>query len=685
MKKATSSLCWLLLSPVASAVDEVIVITADRLAITELESAYSTEVIYDDQLFKQGYSNTVEAIGSLPGVLLQKTSHGQGSPYIRGFTGFRNLFLIDGIRLNNATFRDGPNQYWNTIDSQSISRFEVVKGSTSVAYGSDAIGGTVNAITRLQNIDDVNSLQPARLFYRGSTAEQSNQIRGVYDAKIGEKSVLSVGGTLKDFGDLIAGGDTNTQPNTGYDEYNIDIKWLHNLDNQWQLSAAYFKTKQNDVPRTHKTVFSKSFAGTKIGNELRRDLDQQHELGYLKLNTTELSSFADNAEFSISYQSQQESRARLRTNDRFDTQGFTVDTLGINSHFYKQLDRNNLIYGIEYYADEVSSYSSSNPIQGPVADDANYQLFGIYLQDKYIFDTQSTIDIGLRWNYMSVDANKISDPVTGNEIQLNKDWNNLIGNIRFNYQITPKKHSVYFGISQGFRAPNLSDLTRFDSARSNEYEIPSLDLDSEHYLSFDSGLKYRSERFDYDFSLYYTDIKDQIQRVPTGKTNADGEFEIIKMNLGDGYVYGGEFDLRYQLHSQLHLRASIAYVEGKVQTYPSSEQVLSTEYLSRLMPTNARLSLHYTPQSYQWWFNTEIIAFDKADRLSTRDKGDSQRIPNLGTPSYTVWNLSTGYEVSSQLLLGFQVNNMLDKNYRVHGSGQNEAGRNFIGSVSYSF
>ena len=687
MKNIRNSLCLLMLSPFTNAntIDEVIVITANRIAISELESAYSTEVIYDDQMFKQGFRTTVDAIGSLSGVVLQKTAHGQGSPYIRGFTGFRNLFLIDGIRLNNSTFREGPNQYWNTIDPQSISRFEVVKGSTSVAYGSDAIGGTVNAITRLQTIEDTNSDQAARLFYRGSTAEQSNQIRASYDAIVSDRSVLSIGVTGKKFGDLIAGENTGEQPNTGYDEYNIDAKWLKIFKNDWKFSAAYFKTKQNDVPRTHKTIYSKSFAGTQEGKELKRDLNQLHELSYLKLATTQLGQFADSANFTLSYQKQQESRERLRTKDRYDSQGITVKTLGINSHFYKFFDQHDLIYGIEYYHDDVDSFSSNNPIQGPVADDSSYQWFGFYLQDKYAFNKQSSLDIGARWNYMSVDANKISDPLTGNMTQLNKNWQNLIGNIRYNYQITPKQHSAYFGISQGFRAPNLSDLTRFDSARSNEFETPSLNLDSEHYVSFDTGLKYRTERFDYDLALYYTNIKDQIQRVPTGRQNEEGEFEITKMNLGDGYAYGGEFDLRYQIYPQVNITASVAYIEGKIDTFPTSEQVLTQEYMSRLMPTNARISVQYTPESNNWWLNTEVVAFAKADKLSTRDKSDKQRIPPNGTPSFIVWNLSSGYAVSEQLLLSLQLNNILDENYRVHGSGQNEAGVNLVGSISYSF
>ena len=51
-----------------------------------------------------------------PGVLVQKTAPLQSSPYIRGFTGYRNLMLIDAIRLNNSAMRAGPNQYWSTID-----------------------------------------------------------------------------------------------------------------------------------------------------------------------------------------------------------------------------------------------------------------------------------------------------------------------------------------------------------------------------------------------------------------------------------------------------------------------------------------------------------------------------------------------------------------------------------------
>ena len=58
--------------------------------------------------------------------------------------------LVEGIRLNNSVFRDGPNQYWNTVDPYSMGRVEVARGPASVLYGSDAVGGVVNVMSDLK-------------------------------------------------------------------------------------------------------------------------------------------------------------------------------------------------------------------------------------------------------------------------------------------------------------------------------------------------------------------------------------------------------------------------------------------------------------------------------------------------------------------------------------------------------
>ncbi len=102
-------------------------------------------VIGPQDLRERNARNMVEAIEREVGVMVQRTGAGQASPFIRGLTGPQTLILVDGIRMNNSTFRFGPNQYFALIDPGMIERIEVVRGPQSVLWGSDAIGGVLHA------------------------------------------------------------------------------------------------------------------------------------------------------------------------------------------------------------------------------------------------------------------------------------------------------------------------------------------------------------------------------------------------------------------------------------------------------------------------------------------------------------------------------------------------------------
>ena len=124
-----------------------VVVTALRAETALAEVPYAGRVVDREDMQQTAPRTTPDALRGLPSTMVQKTGYGQGSPYLRGFTGFRTLMMVDGIRLNNSTFRDGPNQYWNTVDPWSVARYETVMGPASVLYGSDAVGGAVNALT----------------------------------------------------------------------------------------------------------------------------------------------------------------------------------------------------------------------------------------------------------------------------------------------------------------------------------------------------------------------------------------------------------------------------------------------------------------------------------------------------------------------------------------------------------
>lgn len=635
------------------------------------------------ELDRRLYRTTPQALRHIPGVMVQETSHGQGSPYIRGFTGHQNLFLIDGIRLNNSVFRPGPNQYWNTVDPYSIERIEVHKSPNSTRFGTDAIGGTVQAITPNAFPKHGRSFG-GELSYRVASAENSHTLRAESAILLTPDTALSGGGTLKHFGDLRAGDGTGLQPNTGYEEADADFKLQHRFHEDGTLTFAYQHVFQDDVPRTHRTVSAKSFAGTTTGSELQRKLDQRRQLAYAQLHRRNISDALDELTVSLSWQRQEESRFRERTGNRLDTQGVTVDTIGLWSVLASETRIGRLDYGFDYYHDEVDSFSSSSTIQGPVADDATYDLFGVFLRDQIDLTDRWWAAAGGRYNYTGVEAGSVRDPGTGTQTSLSDNWHAAVGDLRISYALVPGRLKWFGGVAQGFRAPNLSDLTRFDIARSGEVETAAPGLDPEHFLSFENGFSYQHPRVSASATGFYTRIDDQIVRVPTG-ASIGGMPEVTKANVGDGWIYGVEVGAAWEFAPQWTLFGNLTWMEGKVDTFPTPAPVIRREYMDRLMPLTGQAGLRWEEERERFWSELMLVAARKADRTSTRDNADTQRIPPGGTPGYTVLHLRAGWNINEHFQLAVAAENLFDKDHRVHGSGQNRPGRNFIASLTAAF
>ena len=102
-----------------------------------------TIVLSQEDLARTGERMLPRAIGKASGLWVQETNLGGGAPILRGLIGNQVLILVDGVRLNDSTTRAGPNQSLNSIDPLSVERVEVVRGPSSVLYGSDALGGVI--------------------------------------------------------------------------------------------------------------------------------------------------------------------------------------------------------------------------------------------------------------------------------------------------------------------------------------------------------------------------------------------------------------------------------------------------------------------------------------------------------------------------------------------------------------
>jgi len=671
-----------------------IIVTATRAEVEAFAAPYTTNVVPLSGFSRQRlYRTTTGALEDVPGVMVQKTANAQGSPYLRGFTGFRTLMMVDGIRLNNSVFRDGPNQYWNLVDPYTIRRLEVVKGPSSVLYGSDAVGGTVNAILRRPDGYDEGLNSYRRFSARVSTAEGSFIGRGEVVATYGNEFGTIVGGTWKHFGNVDGGDGVGRQPRTGYGQCSGDarIEFHPDPDTTWTL--AHYQLYEDDAWRTHKTIYGIAWQGATVGNELKRVIDESRTLTYVRYARRNTGAFIDAFELTGSVQSLSEERWRTKSSGSGDRQGVDVITYGVTGQFETPSPIGRWTYGVEWYHDEVESFKgkysapgvfASSEIQGPVGDDASYDLLGVYVQDAIPLAERLEVMIGGRWTYARADADKVEDPDTGLEISVEDDWCALVGSARVSWLVDPEEHwNLYGGVSQGFRAPNLSDLTRLDTARSNEIETPSPGLDPERFISYEAGVKASYDDLSLQAAWFFTDVADMIVRAPTGNV-IGGDNEVTKKNAGDGHLCGAEIGARWRFDPQWTAFGSFAYVYGEVDTFPTSAPVTRSEPVSRLMPPTGQFGVRFDPDR-RFWVEGVCTAACKADHLSTRDAGDTQRIPPGGTPGYFTVDLRGGWRVQDGLELWAAIENLTNEGYRIHGSGVNEPGVNFLFGVQWRF
>jgi hemoglobin/transferrin/lactoferrin receptor protein len=269
--------------------------------------------------------------------------------------------------------------------------------------------------------------------------------------------------------------------------------------------------------------------------------------------------------------------------------------------------------------------------------------------------------------------------------KVSDDWDNFSGSVRLSYMpVTDGPWNLFAGISEAFRAPNLSDLTRLDTARSGELETPSPGLEPETYLSWEAGVKFQGERFAAEAAYFNTDGTDVIIRTPTGRTIA-GLREVTKTNAADSNVNGIEWRLSYLVMEPLTLYTDGMWIDGWQESFPSATSTDTVrEPIDLLMPAMWRFGARWIAATPRLQVDLMVENVSEQDKLSARDIADTQRIPPGGTPGYTTLNLRSEWRVRNGLVLSLALDNLTDEEYRVHGSGVNEPGRNLIASLSWT-
>jgi hemoglobin/transferrin/lactoferrin receptor protein len=669
-----------------------LVVTASRLEQEASRAPYSSAVIGSESIWENTRRTLPEALAYTPGVLVQKTAHGHGSPFIRGFTGRQNLLLVDGVRLNNSTFRSGPIQYWNTVDSLSIDHLELIKSQGSVLYGSDAVGGTVNSFSKSS---DFRERTAGQVFYGGggsyeyrTNGQGSNIGRIESQTGVGEKFGVWLGLSAKDYGD-IEDSDVGEMVGTGYPEEDLDFRFDWAVTPESTVTLAFNYVNQDAVSRWHRTLNNPGW--TSGGNVAAPGLwtsnnyDQERSMTYLRYagENPEAGAAIQRWNATLSYQDSTDSESQNRSpaENSVRRSNIDVNTIGVDVSLESEFGPGTLVYGVDYYHDEVDSSGSRNNLAGtkyqevlPIADDSDYDLLGIYSQ--YLWKPMEKVEItgGARYTYAEASLGRFYNLKGVEQPSESQEWNNVVGSLRGLYQFNTA-WSVYSGLSQAFRAPNLDDLTGNQTAKSGSTSLGSTTVDPEEFLTYEIGTRQVGEKTSMELSFFYTDAEDLISAVPVAAKSKD----TINTNATEGYVYGIELQGAWKFHPQWTLSGFGAWQDGRneIPLYLNGPVVEKSP--TRLLPLTGSLALRWDDPSGKFWVEGRILGATDEDRIAAEDQAaDNQRIPTGGTPGYLTGSIRAGWNVNEHLNLLCGVENITDESYRIHGSGQNEPGINGI-------
>lgn len=644
-----------------------VVISAPRLPVIPemLPEAYRQFVISPDELMVG--RSIPELLMPSSGIFIQKTNHGGGSPFIRGLTGNQLLYLFDGIRLSNATVRYGPNQLLNTVDMFGTGRIEVLHGSGSVQYGSDALGGTLHILSHETPFTTASAFGgQVTLRAMSGNMEQSGNVRVRFSSP---EVSMSAGITRRHFGDLYGGDTTGKQSPSGYEELDTDLKLRFKTGTRSGLTFFWQRNHQTDVDIYHKVALE-NYAINRVSL-------QQRDLGYLRYTAATGNPWLSQWVITASYQQSPEERETQKNgSDVVRSERDEVNTTGLSAEVRSSVSlgkgRLQGTSGIEFYYDKIYSERKDSDAntgetvhkRGLYPDGSGLKAFALF--SGFSYETRHwVIQPGLRF---SAHTAEIKDNALGS-ISLVQQA--LVGNIGVTRK-TGRHTGVFAGIGRGFRAPNLDDLGTL-GIMDFRYEVPNYDLKPEKLLQSQAGFRFSGTKTQAEAYVYYNSLNNLIVREKQGNDSIEGYPVYVKSNVEEAYVYGLESFVNQVIGSNLKAKVMVTYTYG--------QNLTRKEPVRRIPPLFGSLSLE--GRHLRLLYGAEWLWASAQKRLAAGDRSDN-RIPEGGTPGWNVINLYAAYKVKF-LQARLTLNNIGNADYRYHGSGINGTGRSLTAGLTLRF
>jgi hemoglobin/transferrin/lactoferrin receptor protein len=666
---------------------------------------------------------TAADLVSLSGdVFVQKSQLGGGSPSLRGFATNRVLINIDGVRLNNAIYREGNIQNIISLDPNVIERTEIIFGPGATMYGSDALGGVMDFHTRralFSTGDSVYYKAEAMARYSTAASEQTYHV----DLNAGGRKVAFLTSvTWSDFGDLVMGSRTQTdylrneyqtringrdtvvinenperQVASGYSQLNTMNKLRFKAGKNFDINIVHHYSRLSDVPRYDRLIQVKN--GT-----LRYGDWYYGPQIWMMLNSTvsynKPTAAFDEARLTVARQDYQESRHDRKINDvSLNEQTEKVGIWSVNLDFDKTSEKNNslIYYGAEYVRNNIISTADVMDISTgetvpagsryPNGDNI-YNSFSLYGFYKFNLGSKFTVSTGARYNFVSLNS----------EIADNSFYNFPFTTIKSaNSAVTGAAGAVYrpdarteltLNLSTGFRAPNLDDLGKVFESAPGDLVVPNPDLNPEYLYNANIGARREiGNMLMAEASLFYSYLDNAMVRrefLFNGESTIEyqGEESTVYAIVNAGYaiVYGTQIKAELRPSSYIRVKTALTLTGGQDNEKEPLRHVppvfgATHMIFERSFIKTDLYALYNGSIPYDRLASSEI---DKAYMYASDANG------NPWAPGWFTLNFKVTFNIGNRLDLTTGVENILDLRYRPYSSGIAAPGRNFIFSARIS-
>ena len=723
---------------------EEVILSVGRNAVSRKQIAEKVAVIDAQTIELQRPSTGADLVGLSPGVRIQKSQGGGGSPVIRGFEANRILMVVDGVRMNNAIYRSGHLQNAITVNPNTVERVEVIYGSSSVAYGSDALGGVIHYYTKspLINSEEKSSSSFSSDFSSANLGTVNSFSTELSFNKWASLTSIS----YSNFGDIRMGTrrahgyanwgltpfysensrysyqanpslneNPNIQKNTAYNQLDLFQKFLVKLNDENQLVFNFQYSNSSDIPRYDKLIEQRNgtlrYAEWFYGPQKRILIAPQLKLFPQKR-------FMNSGRITFAYQNIDESR-NSRAFESFirKTQKENVQVWSLNGDFEFELNqKHSFSYGFEGTFNKVRSFafgkelvvqqnevvalkpSTPFPTRYP-SKGSTYDSFASFVNWIWDLNNELTVNFGMRFTNTNLEARwKEYYNINALLEAVNLDALALTQTLALTYRPTEKIQWNLI-LSNGFRNPNIDDVGKI---RENNgiLVVPNPSLFSEYAYNFELGIKRYFDQSKNYLSLrgFSTLISRHIGRSnyiifsdtttpdqATIRYNGEEVETYANNNLGNRYLYGGSLDGYYSLNTFLALRGNLSFIQA----------VKSEKYgpLPSISPAFGRIFIEYQKSNWLSYLSFEFSDNKNIEAYSIGGEDGLEETPLLsenpllyaGTPAWSELSWLAQYRWKKSTSFRIALENILDTHYRPFASGISAPGRNLKLGVNYSF